>query len=204
MSKKEKPIDVGAFRLRLKGSSIQEAQMLLYKILFIMLFIFLIAAPASPQTAPAGQTKGVEAQGAIRVDVNLVDVPVSVTGAHGQFITGLTPQNFRVYEDGRLQKIAVFEEEDVPVTVGLLVDHSGSMRPILPEVSAAAVAFAQSSNPKDEMFVVDFNDIVSLELPAAKPFTNDGVSAPTAGPRLTMRSWLRLISCAHHIVTGRP
>ena len=59
------------------------------------------------------------------------------------------------------------------VTVGLIVDHSRSMGPKLPEVAAAVSAFAQSSNPQDEMFVVDFNDDVSVELMDGKPFTND-------------------------------
>ena len=59
------------------------------------------------------------------------------------------------------------------MTVGLIVDHSRSMGPKLPEVAAAVSAFAQSSNPQDEMFVVDFNDDVSVELLDGKPFTND-------------------------------
>jgi len=128
---------------------------------------------AAAQTAPTEPIKESETQPAIRVTVNFVDVPVSVTNAQGQFISGLAQGNFRVYENGLAQKIAVFKDEDNPVTVGLLVDHSGSMRTKLPEVTAAAIAFAQSSNPKDEMFVVDFNDMVSLVLPAATPFTSD-------------------------------
>jgi Ca-activated chloride channel homolog len=140
---------------------------------FLLSLLLIMALAGTMQTVLLEPANGAEAQSAIRVNVNLVDLPVSVTNSHGQFVTGLGQGNFRVYEDGRLQKITVFEDEDVPVTVGLVVDHSGSMRPILPEVSAAAVAFAQSSNPKDEMFVVDFNDIVSLEWPSARPFTSD-------------------------------
>ena len=139
----------------------------------VLSLLLMGAAPANAQTAPSEPAKGAETQSAIRVNVNLVDVPVSVTNSQGQFISGLAQGNFRVYEDGHPQKITIFEDEDIPVTVGLLVDHSGSMRPILLEVNAAVVAFAQSSNPKDEMFVVDFNDIVSLELPASIPFTSD-------------------------------
>ncbi len=88
-------------------------------------------------------------------------------------MSGLPRESFHVYENGHPQQISLFEDGDVPATVGLVVDHSGSMHSILPEVSAAAVAFAQSSNPKDEMFVVDFNDIVTLALPGAVPFTSD-------------------------------
>jgi VWFA-related protein len=103
----------------------------------------------------------------------LVVLPVSVTDAKGNFISGLNIQDFRVYEDGRLEKVASFQEGDTPVTVGLIVDHSRSMGPKLPEVAAAVSAFAQSSNPQDEMFVVDFNDDVSVELMDGKAFTND-------------------------------
>ena len=137
---------------------------------FVLSLVLLAAAPVISQTAPA---KGAEGQSTIRVNVNLVNVPVSVTDSQGQFVSGLARRDFRIFEDGSPQNITLFQEGDIPATVGLLVDHSGSMRPILPEVSAAATAFARSSNPKDEMFVVDFNDMVSLELPAAVPFTSD-------------------------------
>ena len=140
----------------------------------ILLFLFVaVIVYAAGQTAPAAGAKMDVDQVPIRVNVSLVNLPVSVTNLQGQFVTGLTQGNFQVYEDGQLQKISSFEDEDIPATVGLLVDHSGSMGAILPEVSAAGVAFAKSSNPKDELFVVDFNDIVSLQLPAAKPFTSD-------------------------------
>ena len=92
------------------------------------------------------------------VRTELVVLPVSVTDADGNFVSGLSLQNFRVYEDGRLQKVTAFQQGDTPVTVGLIVDHSRSMGPKLPQVAAAVSAFAQSSNPQDEMFVVDFND----------------------------------------------
>jgi VWFA-related protein len=103
----------------------------------------------------------------------LVVLPVNVTDAKGNVVSGLSQQNFRVYEDGRLQKVTSFQQGDTPVTVGLIVDHSRSMGPKLPEVAAAVSAFAHSSNPQDEMFVVDFNDDVSVELLGGKAFTND-------------------------------
>ena len=103
-------------------------------------------------------------QSAISVLTELVVLPVSVTDTNGNFVSGLSLPNFRVYEDGRLQTVTSFQQEDTPVTVGLIVDHSRSMGPKLPEVAAAVSAFARSSNPQDEMFVVDFNDDVSVEL----------------------------------------
>ena len=106
-------------------------------------------------------------------NTELVALPVSVVDAHGDFVTRLTVDNFRVFEDGQIQNVSFFEQEDTPVTVGLIVDHSGSVGPKLPEVAAAVLAFAHSSNPEDEMFVVDFDDNVSVELLNGKPFTSD-------------------------------
>ena len=100
-------------------------------------------------------------------------LPVNVTDAKGNAVLGLSEQDFRVYEDGRLQKIALFQQGDTPITVGLIVDHSRSMGSQLPEVADAVSSFARSGNPRDEMFVVDFNDDVSVELLNGKPFTDD-------------------------------
>jgi Ca-activated chloride channel homolog len=109
----------------------------------------------------------------ITANVNLVLLPVSVTGSNGGFITGLKQDDFRVYEDGQLQKLGVFEQQDAPVTVGLIVDHSRSMRSKLGDVIAAVSTFARASNPQDEMFVVDFNDDVTVEIMKGKAFSND-------------------------------
>jgi len=113
------------------------------------------------------------AASAISVKTELVVLPVSVTDTKGNIVLGLSQQDFRVYEDGRLQKVTMFQQQDTPVTVGLIVDHSRSMGANLPEVAAAVSSFAQSSNSSDEMFVVDFNDDVSVELLDGKAFTND-------------------------------
>lgn len=121
-----------------------------------------LPAPPSP---PAPYT--------IAVKTELVVLPVRIIDVNGDFVSGLSPENFRVYEDGRLQRISLFQREDTPVTVGLVVDHSRSMGPKLAEVATAILSFAQSSNSQDEMFVVDFNDNVSLELPGGNPFTHD-------------------------------
>jgi VWFA-related protein len=112
-------------------------------------------------------------QSTISVTTELVVLPVSVTDKDGNFVSGLALPNFRVYEDGRLQTVTSFQQEDTPVTVGLIVDHSRSMGPKLRNVAAAVYAFARSSNPQDEMFVADFNDTVSLEPPSGAAFTND-------------------------------
>jgi len=112
---------------------------------------------------------------AISVTSELVVLPVNVTDTKGNFVSGLTGDNFHVYEENRLQNLTVFQREDAPVSVGLIVDHSGSMELKLPNVIAAISAFAHSGNPEDEMFVVDFNDKVVVEPLNGKPFTNDAM-----------------------------
>lgn len=138
--------------------------------LVILLFLCLTAIVARPRQPRQSASSG---QGKISVETTLVVLPVRVTGTNGDFVSGLSQEHFGVYEDGRPQAITFFEQEDTPVTVGLVVDHSRSMGPKLPAVASAVSAFAQSSNPKDEMFVVDFSDNVSVELPGGKPFTSN-------------------------------
>ena len=133
-------------------------------------FLCAVAVYARPREP---QQSGQSRQGMISVETALVVLPVRVTGPDGDFVSGLAQEQFRVYEDGRQQAITFFEQEDTPVTVGLVVDHSRSMGPKLPAVAAAVSAFAQSSNPNDEMFVVDFSDSVSVELSGGKPFTSN-------------------------------
>jgi VWFA-related protein len=108
----------------------------------------------------------------IAVDVALVVLPATVTNRQGSLVTNLGKQDFQVYENGVPQQIQLFENEDIPVAVGLVVDHSTSMGPKIVEVTGAARAFVRSSNPKDEIFVVNFNEIASLGLPAAIRFTD--------------------------------
>jgi len=105
----------------------------------------------------------------ISVDVNLVVLNPTVRDRNGRFVSDLTERNFAVYEDGVPQSIQVFRHEDVPVTVGLVVDHSGSMKPKLADVIAAARTFARASKPEDQMFVVNFNEKVKLALPYGNP-----------------------------------
>ena len=79
---------------------------------------------------------------------------------------------FRSTRTARCNTIEYYSHEDIPVTVGLVLDNSGSMGPKRDEVIAAALAFARSSNPQDQMFVVNFNEHVSFGLPADMPFTD--------------------------------
>jgi VWFA-related protein len=109
----------------------------------------------------------------ITASANLVVLPVNVTDSRGTFVHGLKKDDFRVLEDGQLQNIGIFDDQDAPVTVGLVVDHSRSMKTKLRDVVAAVSSFAHSSNPRDEMFVVDFNDDVTVEIMKGKAFSSD-------------------------------
>jgi Ca-activated chloride channel homolog len=108
----------------------------------------------------------------LSVNVDLVVLHATVRNREGFFVSDLRREQFQVYEDNVPQAIRLFRPEDIPVTVGLVVDHSGSMRRKMAEVIEAAKTFAKASNPEDEMFVVNFNEKVSLGLPAAIRFTH--------------------------------
>jgi VWFA-related protein len=109
----------------------------------------------------------------ILTDVELVLLDVSVKDSEGGYVTGLAKDQFQIYENGVLQKIAEFSSGDVPVTVGLVMDNSGSMIPRRKNLIEAGVAFIEASNPLDEIFVVNFNDKVRYGLPDSVPFTGD-------------------------------
>ena len=117
------------------------------------------------QPAPPGQGSNSGVQGpSIKVDVNLVVLHTTVLDDRARFAEGLKQENFRVLEDKVEQKLAVFKREDVPVSMGLVIDNSGSMRDKRPRVNEAALTLVQTSNAQDEAFVVNFNDDFYLDL----------------------------------------
>jgi len=101
----------------------------------------------------------------IQTTTRLVLLDVSVKDAAGGFISGFAKDNFKVFENGKPEEISQFANSDVPVTVGIAVDESGSMRPKRAQVLTAALVFIQASNPMDEMFVVNFNEKARRGLP---------------------------------------
>lgn len=104
----------------------------------------------------------------IRVDSTLVQLPVSVTDRHGSFVQDLPPGAFRVFEDGVEQEVSAFSAGEVPVSVGLIFDTSGSMQSKLPMARLAVAQFLKAANPDDEFFLLHFD---SLPRPASR-FTN--------------------------------
>ncbi len=121
----------------------------------------------------------------IRTQVSLVVLHVSVLNDRSVFVPGLIEDNFRVLEDKVEQKLSVFKQEDVPVSFGLVVDNSGSMRDKRPQVNAAALTFVKTSNPQDEGFVVNFNDDYYLD--TEHDFTSDLPELRTALERIDAR-----------------
>ncbi len=120
------------------------------------------AKPAHPAT-PAPQKKNDQYK--INVNVNLVVLHATVVDKKGHMINNLTEKDFRVVEDGTPQKLAVFSHADIPVTMGIIIDDSGSMRDKRAAVNEAALTFVKTSNPDDQVFVVNFNDEYYLDTP---------------------------------------
>ena len=146
-------------------------------------YIFLLGLAIAVKPIVIGQSSSIEQPEQpfkLTANAELVLLDVSVKDPAGGRVSSLTGSDFRVYEDGKLQTIVHFSSEDVPVTVGLVVDTSGSMRMKHPEVITAAMAFIQASNRNDEVFVVNFSDRVNYGLPEYIPFTDDIVKLRAA------------------------
>ena len=94
----------------------------------------------------------------IRADVKLVLVPVSVTDPHERFVTGLDRSNFQVYEGKTQQAIQNFSQEDVPISIGIILDVSGSMGDKLERLRDAVNQFCEAANPQDEFFLITFSN----------------------------------------------
>lgn len=143
----------------------------------------------------------------ITADVELVLLDVSVKDPKGGFVSGLEKNAFTVFEDGKPQEITQFSNQEVPVSLGLVVDNSGSMRSKKPDVVTAALVLVQASNPLDEIFVINFNDSVRRGLPDLTPFTDDiqmlreALSKDDPAGRTSLYD--ALIAALHHLEMGR-
>jgi Ca-activated chloride channel family protein len=169
------------------------------------------AAAQLPVTAPPpppspGQAASPGKQGAgIQVEVNLVVLHTTVLDDRQRFADGLKQENFRVLEDKIEQKLSVFKREDVPVSMGLVIDNSGSMREKRPRVNEAAITLVEASNPRDEAFVVNFNDDFYLDLD--KDFTSSISDLKEALERIDSRGSTALrdaiIGSLDHLKKGK-
>jgi Ca-activated chloride channel homolog len=161
---------------------------------------------AVPNSQPLPPNQDANRQGgSIKVDVSLVVLHTTVLDDRGKFVDGLKEENFRVFEDKAEQKLSVFKREDVPVSMGLVIDNSGSMRDKRPRVNEAALTLVQASNPQDESFVVNFNDDYYLDLD--KDFTSSIPELKEALERIDARGSTALydavIGSMDHLRKGR-
>jgi len=122
--------------------------------------IVIPGAPVAPK--PSSKSSG---KNAVRVDVDLALVNVTVTDPYNRLVTGLEQENFRVFEDTVEQEVTHFSAEDVPVSIGVVLDLSGSMANKIDKSRMAALQFFKTANPQDEFFVVSFNEHAELSSP---------------------------------------
>jgi Ca-activated chloride channel homolog len=152
------------------------------------LVLFMFTGGLDAQGPAAAKSVGDADAFRVSVNVDLVAVQATVTDRHGHGVGQLQRDDFQVFDDGKPAMIRVFRHEDTPVTVGLVIDHSGSMREKIADVTTAARAFVKSSNPHDQMFVMNFNDTVLQGLPRGIRFSDSAAQlgdaigrAPAAG-----------------------
>jgi Ca-activated chloride channel family protein len=135
----------------------------------IFAFAFQTSADERVQIVPRVKSSTPAAESApqtvVRVSSSLVLIPVHVTTVSGSPVTTLKKENFALFEDGVPQTITQFAQDDAPVSVGVLLDTSSSMKNKMPRVSAAATEFFRFANPDDEFFLVEFNGRAKLTVP---------------------------------------
>jgi Ca-activated chloride channel homolog len=158
--------------------------------------------PPSPATAtPVSQQQQPQDNGTfvIRKDVDEVMLHATVVDDRQRIVTDLDRNAFSVYEDGRPQTIISFHHEDIPVAMGIVIDNSGSMREKRAKVNQAALNLVRSSNPQDEVFVVNFNDEYYLD----QDFTNDLLKLKEALEKIDARGGTALyeavVASADHL-----
>src|SRR5438128_8566621 len=123
--------------------------------------VFLLVSPALAQQAQQDDVFK------LNVDVNLVEVHVNVVDSKDRPVGNLGKENFRLFEDQVQQNLAVFKHEDIPVSLGLVIDNSRSIEPRKQRLDSAALSFVRRGNPDDETFIVHFDDTARL----ARDFT---------------------------------
>jgi len=138
----------------------------------------------------------------LRVRSDEVTLQATVVDPRSRLITNLGRDSFTVYEDGQAQQITSFRREDIPVSIGIVVDNSGSMRTKRNAVTKAVLNLVQASNPKDEVFIVNFNDEPFLD----QDFTNNVALMREALDRVDSRSGTALydsvVASAEHLAKG--
>jgi VWFA-related protein len=131
--------------------------------------LFILGQQPKALGQPKAETPSESGDAIFSTETRLVPLNVTVTDKNGRLVTNLPQSAFQVFENGVPQTIRLFRREDVPVSMGLIIDNSGSMREKRQAVEMAALALVKDSNPQDEVFIVNFNDEAYLDA----DFTND-------------------------------
>src|SRR5271154_4019250 len=159
------------------------------------------SAPTSPPQKPQQDDQNLNDQGVFvfKKDVDEVLLHATVQDDKNHIVTDLDRTAFSVFEDGKQQGIISFHHEDIPVAMGIVIDNSGSMREKRNKVNQAALNLVRSSNPKDEVFVVNFNDEYYLD----QDFTNDLLKLKEALEKIDARGGTALydavVASAEHL-----
>ncbi len=131
--------------------------------LAVFLFSFVLLAQETQNREPLQKQNKQDKDYVLSVDVDEVVLSVAVLDKEGRPVDGLSKDQFTIFEDNTQQQIKVFKHEDIPLSLGLVIDNSGSMRNKRERVNSAALAFVRESNPEDETFIVNFDDSAYLE-----------------------------------------
>jgi Ca-activated chloride channel homolog len=148
--------------------------------LFLVATGFALAQTLPPQALHQDAIVGEDESVIFHAGTRLVVLHATVTDANGKVITDIPKSAFTVYENGVEQPLKIFRREDVPVSMGIVVDNSASMREKRAQVAAASMALVKASNPEDEMFIVNFNEDAYLD----QPFTNESPKLAEALDRI--------------------
>jgi hypothetical protein len=151
---------------------------------------------------------------AVHIDVDLALVNVSVTDPYNRLATGLEPDNFRIFENNVEQEIQYFSSEDVPISIGVIFDLSGSMANKVGKAKEAAVQFFKTANPQDEFLLVSFNERAEVTSTftssAEEPHTLSICEGPhcarrcdLSGPQRDEDRSKRQTGLTHHLRRGR-
>ena len=135
----------------------------------------LSAWPRSPRSAENAATTGTCV--IFSTETRLVPLSVTVQDKSGHLVTNLPQTAFQVFENGVVQPIKMFKREDVEISLGLIIDNSGSMRDKRKQVATAALDLVKDSNPQDEVFIVNFNDEAFLDCRLHQRYVEDGAGA---------------------------
>src|SRR5262249_12727035 len=144
-------------RFSFKELSMKVIQAIIQPFGCLLVLVTTLAAASDGQQRGASSYQ-VPQNTSIQVDVNLTLVGVTVTNRRGEYVQGLSAENFKLLEDKVEQKIEYFSAEDIPVSIGLILDISGSMKSAASVAHDATVAFLKEGNRDDEYFLVEFNE----------------------------------------------